>query len=291
MNCPVCAGADSAPVRDYLGTHEIFKRMSLARCAGCGLVYAHPQPMAAELADYYGHYWDGEVAVSTPSTRRYYFAQSLSRVVYLQKFRVLDSASVLDMGAGLGLFHDALSNMGIAHRYVAVETDRGQLAALKTRLGDKGVVASLDELPTGEAWDLIVLAHVLEHMAQPHDFIGTLMQRLKPGGLLMVEVPNGDYRYKNNFESHLLFFDAASLRRLLERHGELLDVSTVGKDAAKLRITQVHPEKGPLRPLKELLKSVIAAATPDFNRRQIERYEMNSYGGDRQWLRAVLRWK
>lgn len=291
MNCPVCSGADCAPVRDYLGTHEIFKRMSLARCAGCGLVFARPQPTAAEVAEYYSHYWDGEVAISTPSTRRYYFAQSLSRVAYLQKFRVLDSASVLDMGAGLGLLHDALAKLGVAHRYVAVETDRTQLAALKARLGDQRAYASLDELPTGESWDLIVLAHVLEHVAQPHELIGSLVQRLSSGGLLMVEVPSGDWRYKNNFESHLLFFDPTSMRRLLERHGELLDVSTVGKDAAKLRITQVHPEKGLLRPLKELVKSVIAAATPDFDRRQIERYEMSSYGGDRQWLRAVLRRK
>ncbi len=289
MNCPVCAGAGSAPVRDYLGTHPIFRRMSLARCAGCGLVYAQPQPTAAELADYYGHYWDGEVAVSTPSTRRYYFAQSLSRVAYLQKFRPLDSASVLDMGAGLGLFHDALAKLGIAHRYTAVETDRSQLAALKARLGDKAAAGRLEELPEGETWDLIVLAHVLEHMAQPNEFIATLTRRLKPGGLLMVEVPNGDYRYKNNFESHLLFFDPGSLARLLERHGELLDVSTVGKQAAKLRITQVHPDKSVLRPLKELVKTVIAAATPDFDARQIARYEMSSYGGDRQWLRSLLR--
>lgn len=289
MICPVCAGAEGAPLRDYLGSHEIFRRMSLAHCAGCGLVYAHPQPTAAELADYYGHYWDGTVAISTPSTRRYYFAQSLSRIAYLLRFRDLNSANVLDMGAGLGLLHDALGKSGIAHRYVAVETDRGALAALKARLGGKCAHASLEELPGGEAWDLIVLAHVLEHMAQPHELIGSLVRRLKPGGLLLVEVPNGDFRYKSNFESHLLFFDAASLRRLLERHGELLDVSTVGKDAAMLRITQVHPGKDLLRPLKELVKGVIAAATPDFDRRQIERYQMSSYGGDRQWLRAVLR--
>lgn len=289
MNCPVCAGAEDAPVGDYLGTHEIFKRMSLVRCAGCGLVFAQPQPTAAELADYYGHYWDGEVAISTPSTRRYYLAQSLSRIAYLQRFGALDSASVLDMGAGLGLLHDALEKVGIAHRYVAVETDRGQLAALKARLGDTGAHASLQELPEVATWDIIVFAHVLEHIAQPHELIGALMRRLKLGGRLLVEVPNGDYRYKNNFESHLLFFDAASLRRLLECHGELLDVNTVGKDAAKLRITQVHPGKSLLRPLKELVKTVIAVATPDFDRRQIERYEMNSYGGDRQWLRALLR--
>jgi 2-polyprenyl-3-methyl-5-hydroxy-6-metoxy-1,4-benzoquinol methylase len=287
VNCPGCGGAQSAPVRDYLGTHEIFRRMNLARCAGCGLVFAQPQPSAAELADYYSHYWDGEVAQSTPSTRRYYLAQALSRIAYLRKFRPLEGASVLDMGAGLGLFHDAMQKSGIAHRYVAVETDRSQLAALRARLGEAH--ARLEELPPGEQFDIIVLAHVLEHTSEPHAFVESLMARLKPGGFLMVEVPNGDWRYKNNFESHLLFFDPASLRRALQDHGEVLDVSTVGKDAAKLRITQVHPGKDPLRPLKEVVKTAIALTTPDFDAKQVARYEMSSYGGDRQWLRAVLK--
>jgi SAM-dependent methyltransferase len=263
--------------------------MRLARCAGCGLVFAHPQPSPGELDDYYRHYWDGEVAVSTPSTRRYYLAQALSRVEYLRRFGLPDAPAVLDMGAGLGLFHDALARLGIAHRYAAVEADRRQLAALKARLGEAGACASLEELPEGEAWDLVVLAHVLEHLPRPHELVASLARRLRPGGLLMVEVPNGDHRYKSNFESHLLFFDPPSLGRLLERHGELLDVSTVGREATKLRITQVHPEKGLLRPLKELAKAAIAAATPDFDAKQVARYEMSRYGGDRQWLRAALR--
>ena len=109
MNCPNCGHGEAAAVGPYIGSHEIFRRMSLACCVRCELVFAQPQPSPAELADYYDHYWDGEVAVSTPSTRRYYLAQSLSRVDYLKRFGVLESApAVLDVGAGLGLFHDCL---------------------------------------------------------------------------------------------------------------------------------------------------------------------------------------
>ena len=83
MNCPNCGHGEAAAVGPYIGSHEIFRRMSLACCVRCELVFAQPQPSPAELADYYDHYWDGEVAVSTPSTRRYYLAQSLSRVCLL----------------------------------------------------------------------------------------------------------------------------------------------------------------------------------------------------------------
>lgn len=290
MNCPACALGRAEPLRSYLGTHEIFRRLSLARCAGCGLVYAHPQPSESELAAYYRSYWSGEVAVSLPSTRRYYLTQALSRVHYIRRVAGLEGTpAVLDMGAGLGLFHDALGRLAAMHAYTAVESDRDQLAALKSRLGELAAFRDLAEVPTDRAFDLVVLAHVLEHATRPHELVAALAAKLRPGGLLFVEVPNGDYRYKTNFESHLLFFDPPSFKRLLEQHGTVLDVSSVGREAAKLHITQVHPQRSVLRPLKEGVKSLIAAVTPEFHDREIARYEMSTYGGDRQWLRALVR--
>ena len=289
MNCPNCGHGESTAVGPYIGSHEIFRRMSLACCARCELVYAQPQPSPAELADYYAHSWDGEVAVSTPSTRRYYLAQSLSRADYLKRFGIFDTApSVLDVGAGLGLFHDGMTRRGVAHDYVAVETDRDQFEGLRRRLGTDHAFQRLEDVPAERKFDLLALTHVLEHMDRPHDFVDGLMQRLRPGGLLFVEVPHRDYRYKALFESHLLFFNANSLGDLLGRHGEVLDVCTVGKEADKLYVAHVHPKPDALRPLKELVKTCIALATPDFDEKQIARYGMSSYGGDRQWLRAVI---
>lgn len=263
--------------------------MRLSRCVRCELVFAEPQPTDAELARYYGHYWGGDVAVSTPSTRRYYLAQGVSRVRYITRWMRLKGSSVLDVGAGLGLFQDALTRATGVARYVAIETDHTQLAALRARLGENGAFSDVGDVPAGDAFDLIVLSHVLEHMPRPHEFIAPLVARLKPGGLLFVEVPNSDQRYKSNFEPHLLFFDPASLRELLARHGELLDVSTVGKRASALHIVHAQPERGWLRHVKECVKTVIAVATPRFMETQIERYEMSAYGGDRQWLRGLLR--
>ncbi|GJQ56119.1 MAG: hypothetical protein HKUEN07_26880 [Rhodocyclaceae bacterium] len=289
MNCPNCGHGETTAVGPYIGNHEIFRRMSLVRCERCDLVFAQPQPSPAELADYYDHYWDGEVAVSTPSTRRYYLAQSLSRVDYLKRFGILDANPVvLDVGAGLGLFHDGMTRRGVDHDYVAVETDRVQFEGLRRRLGTASAFRRLEDVPADRKVDLLILTHVLEHMDQPHAFVSSLMQRLRPGGLLFVEVPHRDYRYKALFESHLLFFNPNSLGDLLGRHGKVLDVCTVGKEAAKLYVAHVHPKPDALRPLKELVKTCLALVTPGFNERQIARFGMSSYGGDRQWLRAVV---
>lgn len=289
MNCPNCGHNEAAAVGPYIGNHEVFRRMSLTRCEHCELVFAQPQPSAVELADYYAHYWGGKVAVSTPSTRRYYLAQSLSRVDYLRRFGIFATApAMLDVGAGLGLFHDGMTQCGVAHDYVAVETDRDQFEGLRQRLGAANAFQRLEDVPAERKFDLLVLSHVLEHMDQPHAFIAGLMQRLRPGGLLFVEVPHCDYRYKSLFESHLLFFNPQSLNDLLGRHGTVLDVSTVGQEVARLYVAHVHPKPDALRPLKELVKTCIALATSGFNEKQIAHYEMSSYGGDRQWLRAVV---
>lgn len=289
MNCPSCGEGDIAPVGPYLGSHEIFCRLSLGRCTACDLVFAQPQPSEAELAEYYGHYWGGDVAISTPSTRRYYLAQSLSRVDYLRQFGIFDGKpTILDVGAGLGLFHDGLLRRGVDHDFFAVETDQDQLLGLRGRFGDDHAFRHLEDVPAERRFDLMVLSHVLEHMARPHEFVGGLMQRLRPGGLLFVEVPHRDYRYKALFESHLLFFNPASLGALLGRHGRLLDVGTVGREASKLYVAHVHPKPDALRPLKELVKTCMALASPDFDNRQIAKFGMSSYGGDRQWLRAIV---
>jgi len=252
-------------------------------------VFAHPQPSQVELDDYYAHYWDGEVAVSTPSTRRYYLAQSLSRVDYLRRFGIFSALpSVLDVGAGLGLFREGMLRRGVNHDYVAVETDGDQFEDLRGRLGTASAYQRLEDVPAERKFDLVVLSHVLEHLHDPNAFVAGLMQRLRLGGLLFIEVPNRDYRYKALFESHLLFFNPKSLEKLLAHHGKVLDVSTVGKVAARLHVAHVHPKPDVLRPLKELVKTCIALATPGFDDRQIARFEMSGYGGDRQWLRAAV---
>lgn len=287
MSCPNCGSANGERLGAYLGKAAIFQRMYLVRCTACGLVHAQPTPTAAELEGYYSRYWDGTAAVSTPSTRRYYLAQAVSRLRYLLPYLPRGRFSLLDVGAGLGLLERALRLCGVDASYSAVEMDRAQLEGLRQRFGPRHAFAGLADLPPERHFDVAVLAHVLEHMAEPHALLERCFARLRPGGLLFVEVPNGDHRYKNLFESHLLFFDETSLRDTLARHGPVLDVSTVGRLVAGLWITEVHPRRDPLRPLKELVKSALAFITPDVIEQHIQRFCMSDYGGDRQWLRAL----
>ena len=52
------------------------------------------------------------------------------------------------------------------------------------------VVGGLDEIADNERFDLIILFHVLEHLAQPLEMLRRCSTLLKPGGLIVVAVPN-----------------------------------------------------------------------------------------------------
>ena len=85
-----------------------------------------------------------------------------------------------------------------------------------------------------EVYDVIVCADVLEHVRRPEDVLREARSLLKPGGLLLVSVPNVAYaglvadlmhgRWEYGPEglldaSHMRFFTRDSFARLLKREG------------------------------------------------------------------------
>src|SRR6185312_3593519 len=79
-------------------------------------------------------------------------------------------------------------------------------------------------------FDLVIASHVIEHIEAVADDLAAVRQVLKPGGALFVEVPNRSGNRSLPFDdnrSHIHFFSATSLLRLLASHGlEALDVAT-----------------------------------------------------------------
>ena len=51
--------------------------------------------------------------------------------------------------------------------------------------------SSIDDVPAG-GFDVIYTAHTLEHISQPNVFFSECYDRLRPGGLLAIEVPHFD---------------------------------------------------------------------------------------------------
>lgn len=223
--CPTCHQTDSARFE--------YGPQALCRCVECDTVYA------AEYADPSEVYTDGYllgetdfgIDVSDPQFQAY-----LERVGQ-QRAGIIERAnggpgSLLDVGCGTGELAAAAASRG--WRVQGVEPEHSGAEMTRSR-GVEVHEGLLEESGLPErAYNVVSAFHVLEHMPDSPAFLEMLARWAKPGGLVVVEMPNfrsvlrrrtgADWMHLKPFE-HLVYHQPATLRTALERAG--LDVVTV----------------------------------------------------------------
>jgi SAM-dependent methyltransferase len=152
--------------------------------------------------------------------------EPLRRLLRRERMRFLpppaEAPRVFEIGAGDGRFVEALSRRG--HEAAGIEPYRG------ARSNGAAVAAiPLEELDLGPAsQDAVVLWHVLEHLDDPAGALRRIRPWLRPGGTLVVAVPNlsslqarigGDRWFHQDVPRHRTQFSRAGVVRLLERSG------------------------------------------------------------------------
>jgi len=95
-------------------------------------------------------------------------------------------------------------------------------------------------------FDVIATFHVIEHVDSPRSFVHAAAQRLKPGGLLVIETPNIDSfpfrflkgKWRQFIPEHYYFFTPRTMTRLLSDHGLRVEKHvSIGKHASLDLIT------------------------------------------------------
>jgi len=175
----------------------------------------------------YGSYAETHAIYSDESAgnshvRAQHFTRSLGRLLPADR-----SSRILDFGCGNGTLLSVAQNLGYTD-LTGVERAKGQLerAAICTRaklhLGD-GVAFLLG--CADETFDVIIAFDVIEHLTRP-EILQTCRQMartLKPGGILLLHVPNGASPYCGDILwgdiTHEMAFTRASLRQVLEPLG------------------------------------------------------------------------
>jgi SAM-dependent methyltransferase len=138
---------------------------------------------------------------------------------FLGVLRGSNARRVLDVGAGDGFFAQALAERSGAS-VVCFDTNYtdghlAELAASEPRL--RFVRAEPDE-----SFDLILLLDVVEHVADPHALVRSLVaRRLAPGGQVLVSVPAWGNLYTRHDVAlgHYRRYTPRGLRALLEDAG------------------------------------------------------------------------
>ena len=98
---------------------------------------------------------------------------------------------VLEIGCGAGDFLQKLVSLG--HECIGLEINEKAIQLAR----DKGLNVSLGTIESyAEAasckFDVVCAFQVLEHLSEPLAFLRSCLQCLRPGGLLIFAVPNGD---------------------------------------------------------------------------------------------------
>lgn len=219
MACIICGGSETAPALSSGG-------FDLVKCRGCGLVYLNNPPGREELTRYYpdGYYGGG----SAPGlVERIY--DGLTGRLETRKFkRIRPSGSLLDVGCGDGLFLSRLSKnekwrlfgIEISKAGHAKASGRGGMSIYNQPLEDCGFA--------GDFFDIVTLRHVLEHVPDPGALLGHIRRVLKPGGTLVIRVPNiGSFEASLGREEwlhidlprHLYQFTPETATLLLQKNG------------------------------------------------------------------------
>lgn len=100
---------------------------------------------------------------------------------------------ILDVGCGNGHISQALGQMGFEVKGIDVSPEAIAYAQKHhARPNVRFVCQPAETLQaSGEKFSAIICSEVLEHLAQPEALLETLVQMLKPGGQLIITVPNG----------------------------------------------------------------------------------------------------
>jgi SAM-dependent methyltransferase len=280
----------------------LFADRQLAKCHRCGLVFVADPPAADALAELNAQYWAVAQATSRYSDLMH-TAQMRSRVDYLeQHLGALDDRGILDVGAGTGLLGRALRARGWRGVFQAVESD----PASDTALRKNGAAADWRELGDApeQEFGLIVLSHVLEHIAAPRAFLATVRARLASGGHVFIEVPNQDYLHKLDFGTHLLSFSPPVLASMVNSIPGLavIDIQSVGRPLEMLvgAGTAALPRGARTRRLARRVvpESVWRVASDLADRGRAARVsvaslehelQLSANGPERQWIRCLAR--
>lgn len=245
--CPVCSHALHKCIY-----HDPSRDLRIVRCSSCGFRFQNPPP---------------KMQVDKENTEMYYQKTYLDvaeshRDLFLEKIDTfladIHPGKALDIGCATGQFLEAAKKRG----WTPYGIDVSQWCC--NYLKNKGFANIIHgDLSTAnfpdQFFDLVHLSHVLEHVPDLPGFLNEIYRIMRPGGRVMIEVPNEtlfpwNYKLINLFHSekkkrktprnHISLFSKKTLALSLQKSGfRLILIREEGFYSNHRRATAVFQQK------------------------------------------------
>lgn len=230
--CPIC----------YSAKNKLFGRKNnydLWSCQECGLLFVWPVPR--NLREIYSQdYFLSAAKNSNFGYTNYDEDKESMRDTFIGIIKKLEKMSlgrkIFDVGAATGYFLDLAKNRGWQTAGTEISDYAAGVAASR---GHQVVCREIDQLTVTEQFNVITMWDVLEHVAEPLNYLAKANELLVPGGLLAINTVNRASLIARilglNWHlivppEHLNFYSRKNLEMILKRASfEVIDVSTMGK--------------------------------------------------------------
>jgi 2-polyprenyl-3-methyl-5-hydroxy-6-metoxy-1,4-benzoquinol methylase len=237
--CPGCKEDDS--------NLEFVKHgFSYKKCNICNSLYVSPRPTKKMISDFYkvsesSRFWAEHFYPETADARREMIFKPRAEVIneLLRNINIPSPKSIVDVGAGYGIFLDEIRKHGLFEEVIAVEPNKDLAKCCR----DKNIVViedNVEDISEGQLKASVVCSfEVFEHLFDTDEFILSMKKLLKPGGILLFTTLTFSgfdllvLKEKSKSISpphHINFLTIEGIRDLLKRCGlEEVLIETPGK--------------------------------------------------------------
>lgn len=233
--CPACHSTSVYPAlsaKDHTVSQELF---DIWHCGDCTLRFTQDVPSLSAIGAYYqsADYISHSDTQTGLVNRLYHSVRNHTLVTkqkLLQRITGKNTGCLLDVGAGTGAFVNTMQQAG--WKVTGLEPD----AIARKKAAEKHGLSLLSpeelyHLQAGQ-FDAVTLWHVLEHVHDLHGYFERFAEVLKPGGKLVIAVPNytsydaavyKQYWAAYDVPRHLYHFSPVSMEKLGVSKGFSLD--------------------------------------------------------------------
>lgn len=236
LSCPACGSGHYEWQFDKSAFYYV-------QCSTCDTLFVNPRPTYENLMQIYADsqsakFWIEEFFLPMVAARREKIFRP--RVEYItEKFPLLHTGVIGDIGAGFGIFSEELKKIWPNANIIAIEPSV-DMAGICRDKGLSVIESTMENIdPHCQKFDLLTAFELFEHLHNPALFAMKASELLNVGGYLYLTTLNGlGFDIQLLWERsksvtpphHLNFFNPQSIRLMLEKFGfTLIEISTPGQ--------------------------------------------------------------